>query len=284
MLKYPAFTQNIIARAEFRHQRYVIESSRSGRGWIILAVLMLLPALLMSIILFGVGLVGGNLYMFLNWDDSPFGQIAPLGIITFVTMNIALYLVVTFITVGLSANSITRERSNKTWDVLLLTRVDAQQLVLGKWWASLMSLWGDHLMVGLLRLGALGWVVAMYYNQLPQPPFGLPPGIVHMTALTLIMAAFTIIDAAFTAALGIAIPLSNFSGPVTTALVVGVRSALIVTGVFFAERVRRALVYQQPYVLVALAGLVLFALATWAALRWAQMTAVRGQVSEPGNV
>ena len=52
-----SFTEGIIARAELRHQRYVINASRSGRFWIALAVLMLLPAALMSITLFFIALI-----------------------------------------------------------------------------------------------------------------------------------------------------------------------------------------------------------------------------------
>lgn len=278
---YPAFMFNIIARREYDYQVYLIEKSRSARGWILLAVLMLTPAVMMSLVLFGVGLFGGNLYTFINWGTNLFSQLSRLGVVAFITMNIALYLVVTLITVGLSANSITRERLNKTWDILLLTRVDARQLVLGKWWASLLSLWGDQVLVAILRLGVIGWVTAQFQNNLPGGVLGISPGAIHTIILTLIMLVFTGVDAAFSAALGVAIPLSNLPGAVTAALVIGVRTAMMIGGAFYAEQVRQALVNGQPYLLVALAGLIAFGLATWAALRLAQIGAVRGQVSEP---
>jgi ABC-type transport system involved in multi-copper enzyme maturation permease subunit len=39
---------NPVARAEFKHQRWVIQNSRSGGVWIVLAVALVLPAILLS--------------------------------------------------------------------------------------------------------------------------------------------------------------------------------------------------------------------------------------------
>ncbi|HRF99264.1 MAG TPA: hypothetical protein PLZ51_28825, partial [Aggregatilineales bacterium] len=74
---------------------------------------------------------------------------------------------------------ITRERKGQTWDVLVLTNVDARQIVLGKWWASLVALWGDHAMIGFLRVGLVcGAVVSLepfYGTKLAPAPLGISP-------------------------------------------------------------------------------------------------------------
>jgi len=90
--------------------------------------------------------------------NISFVRMSGIGFTAVITMNIALYMVVTLITVALAANSISREKTNKTWHVLLLTNVDARSLVLCKWYASSKSLRGDHLMIILLRLGFMGFL------------------------------------------------------------------------------------------------------------------------------
>lgn len=270
------FTENPIARAEFRHQRHVIRTSRSGRGWILLALLMLAPALATSLVLVGMGLAGLRIDPIIYFRGDLYSQLFRLGIVALITMNIALYVVVTLVTLGLSAASITRERAHKTWDVLLLTNVDARQMVLGKWWASLRALWGDHLLVGLLRLGLVEWVMADLYR------FGdLPVSRIHVLVLMLAVLIFTAIDAAFSAALGVAVPLSELPGAVTGPLVIGVRVVASAAAVWLFIVIRRSLLASGPYLAITLAGLVGFALVTWLVLRVAQFIAVRGLVSPP---
>ena len=78
-------------------------------------------------------------------------------------MTVAMYPVVTLITFALSANSVRREKTGHTWDYLRLTELDPQQIVIGKWWASLRALNGDHGMVMVLRLGVSVVFLLMFY-------------------------------------------------------------------------------------------------------------------------
>lgn len=276
---WPNFADNVIAQAEFRHQRYLINTSRSANGWIIAAVLMLAPAAIVSVILFGIGLFGGSIAPFLGVGEGILGRIAYMGGIMLLTMNIALYLVVILITMGLSSNSITREHDSKNWEVLLLTNVDSEQLVWGKWWASMQALWGDHLMLFVLRLGLVGGLVAFHSDRLPDGMFGLSPTITHLAILTVIMFLFTIIDAAFTTAMGVAVPLSNFPGAVVFALVLGIRAFTFLVAFWFADQIRLALINDGPYLMIALVGLASFLFGTWLSLRLGQVIAVRSHVS-----
>ena len=280
------FTRNTIARAEFRHQRYVIKTSRSGTLWIVLAVVMLFPGLLMALVLFASALVDRPPYftqepvrLFLGHTETSGDYVAMIGVVAMVTMNVALYLVVILITLALSAHSIAREKLNRTWDVLLLTNVDAREMVRGKWWASVKGLNGDHAMVGLLRLGLVGFLIGVSASKLPPAPLGLPTGIAYVLPLGLVVVAFTTIDAAFTAALGIAGALSNFPGAVTTALIFTVRLFGIALAIVFFWVLVEMMFDGGPYLLVALGGLGGFMAMTWLTLVMAQKIAVWGQVS-----
>lgn len=280
------FTQNTIALAEFRHQRYIIRTSRSGTLWIVLALVMLLPGLLMSLLLFATTLVDRPLYftqepvrLFMGHTETSGDYVAMIGVVAMVTMNVALYLVVILITLALSAHSISREKLNRTWDVLLLTNVDAYAVVRGKWWASFKALNGDHAMVGILRLGLVGFLIGVSASKLPPTPFGLPTGIAYVLPLGLIVIAYTVIDAAFTAALGIAGALSSFPGAVTSALILTVRVFGIILAIAFFWTLADTLFNGGPYLLVALGGLGVFMVLTWVTLLMAQKIAVWGQVS-----
>jgi hypothetical protein len=278
-----SFTEGIIARAELRHQRYVINASRSGRFWIALAVLMLLPAALMSITLFFIALIDKPLETVFHPEqfENLWTQASGVGMAAMLAMNVALYLVVILITLALSANSVSREKLNKTWDVLLLTNVDAKAVVLGKWWASLKALNGDHAMIALLRLGLVGLFVAFKAPQLAETPLGLPTGVTYAIPLALFVAAFTVIDAAFTAALGVAGALSTFPGSVTASLILAVRVFGIGAAIGYFWILGDMLLHHEPYILAGLGGLVVFMLMTWLVLLAAQKIAVWGQVSPP---
>jgi len=206
--------RNIIARSEFKHQRYVIENSRSGRGWIIMAVAMLLPGILTGLGAVILAAVNAPINDWTIWENPLINGIIGLGTTALVVMNIALYFVLMLVAVGLSYNSVSREKTNRTWDILRLTNVSARDLVWGKWWASLMALWGDHFMLVLLRIGLVGLVVVNAENV---------GGPVVIALMLVGVFAFTVIDAAFTVALGIASALSGAASSVSGVVVLAVR-------------------------------------------------------------
>jgi len=208
------FMRNAIALAEFRHQRYIIENSRSGTGWIIMAVAMLLPGILVGLGAALLAALNVSIADWAIWENPLVNGIIGLGTAALIVMNIALYFVLMLMAVGLSYSSISREKANRTWDVLLLTNVSARDMVWGKWWASLMALWGDHFMLVLLRIGIVGIVVVN------AEPVGGP---VVMVVMLLGVFAFTVIDAAFTVALGIASAMSGAASSVSGSIVLAVR-------------------------------------------------------------
>ena len=274
----PAFTQNVVARAELKHQRFVISNSRSGTIWIALALVMLVPALLASLAYtvfamarpFAPALVE-------TLVNTPLGG---NGFWLMLIMNIALYPVVTLVTLGLSANSITREKRGRTWDHLRLTGVSAMTIVRGKWWATLRALLGDHVMVMLLRMGLVAvaavWFPSLMHVRWPafpeaSPVLGLPPELVHVPLLALITLVYTVLDAGFTGALGIIISLPESGGPVIVTLALTLRilataASLALMVVTFAVLFGGGLLY----VPLSLVGWVVYGVLIWALLRVAR--------------
>jgi hypothetical protein len=278
------FITDIITKAELRHQWYVLEKSRSGTAWIILAVLMVIPAVLIT--LYAVILVIFGLpFTWSMMSDSFWDNLIEIGIVLLIVMNVALYLIVILITLGLSSNSVSRERKGRTWDVLLLTNVDARQVVLGKWWASLVALWGDHAMIAFLRVGAVCMIVLgiqpLMGIRLPPAPLGISPTLAHATVLSVMMVTYTAIDAMFTAALGVGGSVSTQNSSVVGGAVFTARFISIGVFLFWVVRLYNSLVTDWGYILVGLLGLVVFALFTWIALRVGEWVAVQGEVSPP---
>lgn len=177
------FICDVITQAELRHQWYVLEKSRSGILWIIIAILMLLPAIFFTIYFGMIALLNLPAPQWNPSNPASTDLLINIGLISSLVMNISLYLIVILITLGLSSNSITRERKGKTWDVLLLTNVDAHQVILGKWWASLVALWGDHAMVAFIRIGMVTFAVVSlepYFGDAYPPRHSASPPYWHM--------------------------------------------------------------------------------------------------------
>lgn len=279
-------SQNPIAQAEFRHQRFLIKNGRNGIGWILLAVGMLLPAFLTGIIYFFTAIFGIEMSSPLMLAEFQYAsvpeQLLNIGSMFLLTMNVALYLVVILITVALASNSISREKRSRTWDTLLLTNVDARKIVMGKWWASLRAIFGDHTMILWLRLGLVGFFIHTFN---PVAPEGFTVLTAYVIPLTIFAVLFTIADAVFTAALGIAIPLSDLSGAVVGAIALNVKLATIIAsgGLVFFTALNIHNNQDMSYLPLLLVALIGYIFLTWAMLHIAQIIAIRGQVSAPSR-
>jgi hypothetical protein len=81
---------------------------------------------------------------------------------TFVILPVILYhLYLMFQTLSISARSITREKESQTWDLVVLTGIDARQIVHGKWWAILQHQFPAY---SLLALSHIGMIAAVALN------------------------------------------------------------------------------------------------------------------------
>ena len=219
-LPYILTPANPIVNAEFHHQRFVIKRGRVGTIWIILAGVMVLPALLISLAYTGAAFLAPLMPQtrdILNLSAGTMPSWLWLAI-----MTIAMYPVVTLITFGLSANSVRREKTGNTWDNLRLTGLEPKQIVIGKWWASLRALNGDHAMVMILRFGASSAVILLY-NDMNVTPLGVPAEWTVLPLLLLITAIYSFFDAGLSAALGIAGAMVDVGGPTVPFILFSVR-------------------------------------------------------------
>lgn len=188
-----------LLRAEFRHQRFVIQRGRVGLLWILLAAALLIPAMLSALHFMHLVLVPpadiAELVGALGLTDTS--QSWHLLLIVGV---LPMYVVVTAITYGLSGNSITREKRGRTWDNLRLTGVGGWNIVFGKWLASLRAVLGDHMMSIMLRLGLVSYGL-LVLNVLQATGRAVPLGAVMIAWLLTV--GFGLLDAGLTAALGL---------------------------------------------------------------------------------
>lgn len=224
---------NPIVDAEFHHQRFVIQRGRVGLIWIILAGVMVLPALLISL--------AYTIAALLSPIFAPARDILNLGVGTMPSvlwlaiMTVAMYPVVMLVTFGLSANSVRREKSGHTWDHLRLTKLEPRQIVIGKWWASLRALNGDHAMVMVLRFGFSAAFV-MLLRDMIITPLSLPPEWTILPLLLIITAIYGFLDAGLTASLGIVGAMVDVGGPTIPFILFAVRvlTAVVALGLWFA--------------------------------------------------
>jgi hypothetical protein len=187
-------------------------------------------------------------------------------------MNFALYIVVTLVSLALAASSIGRELESHTWDNLLLTNMTARQIVQGKWWASLRTLWGDQLMVLILRLGFVAWLDFVGSDpDLPNPGKSLVG--------LLVITAFSLADTALTVVMGILPPVSG-RNPVVMTVVFGLRVVISIAIIALSIGVG-LLVHEWNPLLVAgvIAGMLAYILITAGMLHFAEWAAVRNLVS-----
>jgi hypothetical protein len=257
--------------AERNYQRAVMERSRAGRVWILLALVMLLPALLTSLFLFFSTLLFGRAVTVVP-AESGFDPLPMLQLLM-VVMNVALYFVIALIAAALANFSVEREKQGNTWDLLRLTGISARDLVWGKWLASLRAILGDYIILALLRLGWATWFAAGFRVIAPADALPIPTTILLLVALALV---FTVIDAAFNTALSVAIALAEPSRR-TGATGLGVRGmAMLVTVWAWVQVIAR--LYDSPGAVFLWHGivyLVVYAALTLVVVYAAQRLAIR---------
>jgi len=69
-------------------------------------------------------------------------------------------------TLVVAGRSISREFSTGTWDLLALTNVDARQLILSKWWATVRGVWFYHVLAGVLKVGLACGIAQFFHSEL----------------------------------------------------------------------------------------------------------------------
>lgn len=192
---------NPILRAEFRYQRFVIQRSRAGWLPIVLASALIVPSLL-SALGYSLALLFDLMPPLTFFDVIAFPH--NISSVLLIVVNLSMYLVVNGVTFSLSSGSIGREKSNQTWYLLRMTAVENRQIVLGKWWASLRALNGDHLMVAILRVGLLAYCCAVIVPVWLAISGEQAPIRLYFLLLLPFVLLQCLLDGAFTAAVGVA--------------------------------------------------------------------------------
>ncbi len=191
---------NPIVRAELAHQRQPTERWH-GLRWLIRSTYRAMAGI--SLLLFLTYLV----HALVGWDTRAFAPISRM--IRTVAYNIlfGISLIAHFSailrTLLLASNAISREKRGRTWDTLLLTRVDARQLVVGKWWATVRHMWPSFLAAGALRLGLVVWLAIGMKQTFP-----LSPNPIYLNPYEILLAGSTVlllslVNTGVTAAFGV---------------------------------------------------------------------------------
>jgi hypothetical protein len=102
----------------------------------------------------------------------------------------------------LAATSISREKHGRTWESLLLTGVDARQIIYGKWSATLRMLWDVYRPLLFLRFAVALWMGAASGTTRFSPYFS-PPSLLDILLIGSITAMFPLCYAGFTVMLGL---------------------------------------------------------------------------------
>ncbi len=227
----PAFTRNPIAQAEIAYQQRTGRERRWWR-WLVRGVTLLAVAL--ALILYGGELAG----VLLQRDPTPITSTLGVGVVLLLIFTTALHFLLLFRALALGANSITREAQGNTWELLVLTGLDARQIVLGKWWATVRRLWRAYALLALLRASAAVWMSASSTRliMVVSASGGFvvggaefqPPTVAHLLAAGLIVAALTMANLIFTAACGVLASSEARSGAWALARALGSRVVLLV--------------------------------------------------------
>lgn len=155
--------------------------------------------------------------------------------------NVIFYLLVSIRALTTASESVSRERNGKTWELLMLTGVSAWQVVLGKWVGIMRHMAKDFAWLYALRVVTIFWAVmsnnlidaygrdvfpytgqSIYIWNTPLDVngyFWLALGIIFI---------FTVLELAFSTALGIATAFFNFRGRVTVGLALIIRITLAI--------------------------------------------------------
>ena len=198
------FDSNPILRAELAHQQGQIDAYRRRQLIRLLYAVLLIFSLAAVLITITDFRVDNLLALF--FDNTTYAR----WTLTAIVLNaiIAVHIATVFRTLVFGTNAIVREKRSRTWETLLLTNVDARQLVIGKWWATVRRVWASYLWLVPLRIGAVVWLGAqmnLVLIGLGSPVTISPPpvDISNLLVAVLLITALTLVNALFTAAYGV---------------------------------------------------------------------------------
>ena len=198
--------------------------------------IILIAALTLALILAGSEFAGVLLYR----DPDPISRAFGVLNILPVATAFILHFVLMIQTLSLSANSVAREKQANNWDMLVLTGIDARQIIRGKWWATVLRMWPMYAFLGILRAAVIIWFGAsltrVYEISVMSMNFsGVPVDLILPSPSNFAVAAasiftLTMVNLPFTAACGVsAISAQTRNSALTLGRAIGTR--LLILGV-----------------------------------------------------
>ncbi|MBI1258277.1 MAG: hypothetical protein GC204_12460 [Chloroflexi bacterium] len=202
MASFPqTWIDNPVAEAELTHQQRSGSPSR-WRRWPALFALGLSIALISNLCLLLVPQIAALLQV--SAFDLRDLLVGWFGTITILMGALIMIHHLSFSTAALqlASTSIAREKQGRTWESLLLTGVDARRIILGKWSATLRTLWQVYRPLLLLRFAVALWM-GLSSGITHGAAVSFSPPLISILLIASVTAAFPLCYAAFMGTLGL---------------------------------------------------------------------------------
>jgi len=133
-------------------------------------------------------------------------------------------------TIIFSHNAIMREKRAAAWELLLLTGVNAAELIFGKWWGVLVFMWREYLWLFFARFGLLLLVSAqdtfLRYGLAEASTWYTAVDYSRVAAVLALVALYTALEAALSTAIGVAASAFKAEGNTSLWIALSVRGAI----------------------------------------------------------
>jgi hypothetical protein len=227
------FPDNPVMRAERSYQeRSTAQRARRWRHRLSRLVKTVLVG--MALGMFGAGVLGS----LFGIDISDAVNDASGWLTLFAIFVMTHHFSVMINTLSLGANSIAREKQGQTWDMLVLTGIDARQIVRGKWAATVRRQLPAYLVLAVMRIGAI-----VLYSVVTNSIFSFTVGYggdrltylphpLNYALLAGVVTLLTLANLVFTAACGVWASSVTHRPALAQARAIGTRIALLLVPSF----------------------------------------------------
>lgn len=197
-----------IARAEANYQQRVRpQNATKGSRRLRQSVFILILGASIFLTLIAPSLIGYS--WFFNAPRSllelVLGRLQSLTALMLLFLVMANYIGVFSATMQTAAAAIVREKRAHTWESLILTNVNARDMIRGKWWGVLQTVWIAYRARLITRTAILFWLIlSAGLGGLIRADVSLPTITLPVALITLLIAVvFPVVNVCWIAAVGI---------------------------------------------------------------------------------